>query len=1088
MRETSEELPSSSRIITSRTSASRSKTAKKTLEELGRLRFDRLNNLYGRDDEIEALHLAYKGLRKRELKNRDTKQPINMVTLAGVSGTGKSAIVKEFQRRVLRQDKTALIASGKFDQHQRTSPYHAFITALTQLVSEFSKLADTENLQSTLGKNYHVLLDLIPNLQDLFPKEGKDEESSIHPDQGSYDVVRSRARFKFALSKFLSSVCQPKHKVIMFLDDLQWIDPASLDLLEFILLEPGLEESLLIIGSYRDNEVHDQHVLQQRLASVEKSRGQRIRRLRIDTLTLQNTHDLITDLLNTEPSYTRDLAEIAHKKVEGNTFFLIQFLIALQDDRLLSYNLATTTWQWDLAKIRKSTVVSNNVLTVLMGKMKRLDNNSRRMLTIMSFLGSSFEEIVVEIIATELTGSSLLPPVDTNENEKTNVMLEALVNTGFLEVVQDRSEKRVYCFAHDQIELAAISFQDENSVPELNLEMARVLYSKRFDFDFETMLFAIVDMYNQGRALIKSSKEASLLIDLNQQAGRSALESSAFAASTRYLRIAIDLISPEDRWEKRYERFLELQNFLIKAEYSNGEWDRLNKDIGTIINATGKPTLDKITAYSLKVTELASHQNKHKEAIALTVDVLRELEIVFRPGLGKLAIVGGLIKTKQLLKKIPMESILKKEEMDDVHKTVALDLLTAADSSLYAANPDLLMSSTLKIIRWSLKYGICKYTSRCLGIFAIVDFALGDLKSATKTCKLSIELAQKQNLIESQYAPTSAAYGFIFPWTEPMSSCAKQLYRGYEIGLETGDLEFGMMNITLYGFFCFSMGKPLSNLEADLGDYAKQMHDCHMELQRNFLCLTWQVLLNLLGRCEDPLSMDGEAMGEQAMVSTAKEADNPPLRAQLYCHKLQLCVYFGDFELGATLLPETRKIGTVNPANPIIWRTALFEGVVAFEFLRRGSKKYKSVGRRALGNVQKYVSKGNLNCVHILYLLQAEKEAACGKVVQARGLYDKSIVAAARSGFVNDVALANERCAEMMLLDNDEYWAKSYFERAHEAYAEIEAYGKVDHMVESNKLLRPKINLDAMKQDLPIEEPVETGATLETESMTYLTK
>ncbi|CAJ1931131.1 unnamed protein product [Cylindrotheca closterium] len=255
-----------------------------------------------------------------------------------------------------------------------------------------------------------------------------------------------------------------------------------------------------------------------------------------------------------------------------------------------------------------------------------------------------------------------------------------------------------------------------------------------------------------------------------------------------------------------------------------------------------------------------------------------------------------------------MDSILQNGEMDDAHKLVALDLLTAVNSSLYAVNPDLMVSSVLKIMRWSLKYGTSEHTCRSLGVFALVDFALGTVKTAQKPCKLAIELAKKQNLMETQHAPISAAYGFVLPWIEPMSGRAKELYLGYQIGCETGDLEFGMMNIALYGFFCFSIGKPLSNLEADFADYSKQMQDCNMELQRNFLCLTWQIVLNLLGRSDDSISMDGEAMSEDAMLATAKEANNPPLRAQLYCHKLQLCVYFGNFELGATMLSETGKI------------------------------------------------------------------------------------------------------------------------------------------------------------------------------------
>ena len=172
---------------------------------------------------------------------------------------------------------------------------------------------------------------------------------------------------------------------------------------------------------------------------MEKFRGQRILCLWIENFTLQNTHDLITNLFNAKPSHTKELAKIAHTKVKGNAFFLIQFLIALQDKGHIFYNIGTTKWKSDVATIQKSTVISNNVVIMLMEKMKKLDDNSRQMLTIMSSLGSLFEETVVEIIAPKLAGSSLLPTVETNAN--TNVTLEALVDAGFVEMIQDCSKK-----------------------------------------------------------------------------------------------------------------------------------------------------------------------------------------------------------------------------------------------------------------------------------------------------------------------------------------------------------------------------------------------------------------------------------------------------------------------------------------------------------------------------------------------------------------------------------------------------------------------------------------------------------------------
>ena len=187
-------------------------------------------------------------------------------------------------------------------------------------------------------------------------------------------------------------------------------------------------------------------------------------------------------------------------------------------------------------------------------------------------------------------------------------------------------------------------------------------------------------------------------------------------------------------------------------------------------------------------------------------------------------------------------------------------------------------------------------------------------------------------------------------------------------------------------------------------------------------------------------------MKYQEVLRAADADKNPPLRAQVQCYRLELAVYFQDFNLAAKLIGPASAISLVNPGNPIIWRNALFEGVAAFELYRRGKKRWKSIALKALSKTQKWVDGGNVNCVHILYLLQAEKAAMEKSTDAARQLFDKAIVTAARNGFRNDRALATERCAAMYESENDETWFGDYFAKATNAYHEIGAFGKVDHM------------------------------------------
>ena len=527
--------------------------------------------------------------------------------------------------------------------------------------------------------------------------------------------------------------------------------------------------------------------------------------------------------------------------------------------------------------------------------------------------------------------------------------------------------------------------------------------------------------------------------------------------SYSYLRRAIDLIPEDERWkEQNYQLSLQLHNMLIKAEYSMGNWENVNSRIESILSQKNPTVLHKTVAYSTLITILAIHQHNHVGAINLAVKLLGQLGATFRPHMGVLAVVGALIKTKRALRKFPLESLLNQVEMKDKRKQVALDIVAAMNSSMYAANPELLVCTVLKTLRWSLKYGVSKETSRCVGVFALLEMAMGNTKAATSASKLSIKLAEKQGLMTSEYAPTSSAYGFVLPWTTSLHACRNQLFQGYDAGMQSGDLEYGYMNIVLYCFFCFCSGKPLSELEDDMRNYGHQMRACNQALQLQFLCLTWQTILNLMGRCEDPLELSGEAMNQQEMLLAADIDKNPPLRSQLQCHRLQLAVYYRDFTLAGKLIGLASNIGKVNPANPIIWRTALFEGVTAFELVRQKQTAWKRTALKTLSKVQKWVDAGNVNCVHILYLLQAEQAAMDRNTADARKLFDKAIVTAARNGFRNDRALASERCSEWYRFNgDDDLAANDYLREAFKCYKEMEAFGKVNEMVERSPSLRP---------------------------------
>lgn len=1006
-------------------------------EELNRLKFSRMG-LYGRENELRTLSTFFE-------KMGTTDGGLNLTIVTGSSGTGKTALVKECTSRLAR-DTSSIVAAGKFDQHYSV-PYGAFVAAFTQLCQDIpshplypSKIQPA--ILEAVGQDYKLLQDLIPNICDLVPSGNHSLRMSKDGGPQEYDMVKSKEKFKFLLQRFLHAVCHPSHKVVLLLDDIQWMDSASLKLWETILSDSVLADSMWVIGVSCD-EVSSEHVVSKTLDSVQKRRGKAPSVLTLEVFSLETTTGFISELLNLEN--VESLATIAHQRVQGNVFCLIQFLTLIRDKGFLHYDISSMKWTWVEEDIRRSTVVSNNVLSALMEKVDKLPSDAKQLLQVLTCLGAIFSEDLMLLVHANL--NTLEESSSSGAVRSPKVILESLITEGLLETVQlSGNTSKCYCFSHSQIGIVAMEMSEDFS--RLQFHVGRILWENQNDIDYQGMLFTIVDLWNGGKEHMHGSKQIRMLIDLNFQAGKKALESSAFGAATEYLHDAINLIPMATRWSKDYDLTLQLYNCLIKAEYSNGMWDLLRVHTEEVIAQKDRPITDKIIAYTAAISVLSIQEHNHPKAIDLAVHVLEQLGTSFWRKGGKLSVVGGLLKTKKLLSKMPLESLLTQKEMNDTNKLVALDILTAVNSSMYGCNPDLLMCSVLKTLRWSLKYGVSKDTAKCVSFYGLVEMALGNINYGSEACKLAIKLAEKENLMNTEYAPIGASYGFVLPWTTPMHTCSSKLLVGYNLGLETGDLHYGFLNVTLFCYFSYCCGKPFDGLESDMREYAQQMREYKQSLQLQFLRLTWQTILNLMGKCDgNPAVLSGEVMKYQEVLRVADIDKNPPLRAQVQCHRLELAVYFCDFNLAAKLIGPASAISLVNPGNPIIWRNALFEGVAAFELYRRGKKKWKANALKALFKTQKWVDGGNVNCVHILYLLQAEKAASMEKNTDgARQLFDKAIVTAARNGFRNDRALATERCAAMYESESDQTWFEEYFSRAMEAYREIGAIGKVEHM------------------------------------------
>ncbi|HMJ41191.1 MAG TPA: serine/threonine-protein kinase PknK, partial [Pseudolabrys sp.] len=474
--------------------------------------------LYGREREIGTLLAAF----DRVVANGTPE----LVLVSGYSGIGKSSVVNELHKVLVLP--RGLFASGKFDQYKRDIPYATLAQAFHSLVRPLLGKSDTElggwrdALLEALGANGRLMVDIIPELKLIIGDQ---------PPVLELEPQQAQARFQLVFRRFLSVFARAEHPLALFLDDLQWLDAATLDLLEDLLTRSDLQH-LLLIGAYRDNEVDAVHPLRQKLDAV-KNAGAKVAEITLAPLAQEYLGQLIADALRCEPERAASLAQLVHEKTGGNPFFAIQFLSALADEGMLRFEHDDARWSWDLDRIHAEGY-TDNIVDLMVGRLTRLPPETQTALQQLSCVGNTAEITTLSIA------------FGTSE-EQVHLDLWEAVRVELVERL-----KSSYKFVHDRVQEAAYSLIPEASRAPAHLRIGRLLAAQTPPKQRQEMIFEIVNQLNRGAALITGRDEREQLAELNLIAGKRAKASTAYASALTYLVTGATLL-PEDSWECRHE-------------------------------------------------------------------------------------------------------------------------------------------------------------------------------------------------------------------------------------------------------------------------------------------------------------------------------------------------------------------------------------------------------------------------------------------------------------------------------------------------------------------------------------------------------
>ncbi|MEA3106206.1 MAG: hypothetical protein QOI88_811 [Gammaproteobacteria bacterium] len=707
--------------------------------------------LYGREREIEALLASFDRV--------VAKGSLELVLVSGYSGIGKSSVVNELHKALVPP--RGLFASGKFDQYKRDIPYATLGQAFQSLVRSLLSQSETElgrwrdALRGTLGSNGQLIVNLVPELELVI---GKQQPVAVLPPQDAQN------RFQLVFRRFIGVFACKEHPLALFLDDLQWLDAATLDLLEHLLTHSEVRH-LLLVGAYRDNEVSPSHPLLRTLEALRKA-GTRVQEIVLAPLGLDDVNRLISDALHCEPEHARSLAQLVHEKTGGNPFFAIQFLTAMTEEGLLEFDPVASAWQWNMDRIRAKSY-TDNVVDLMVGKLRRLSSTTQEALKQLACLGN------VAPIAT-------LSLVHGTTEEAMHTPLWEAVHAGLV-VHQDSA----YKFLHDRIQQAAYSLIPDEQRADIHLRIGRVLLANMTLDDLAEHLFDVANQFSRGATRLIDGDEKAQVATIDLRAGRKAKASAAYVSAGTYFSAGMALLDERD-WGSQYELTFSMWLERAECELLSGNFETAEQLIMELLRR-GASKVDQAAVHQLKV-RLHVMKSELQQALAGALTCLRLLGVDL-PAHPTLEQVQAEYETVwQILNGRPIESLIDVPLMTDPELQAAMQVLSVLLIPAYFTDFNLFCFFVCRMVKVSMQHGTSGPSAHAYGrLGAILGPVFHRYRDAHRFAKLACDLVERHGFIAYQ-AKAYHSRGIVALWTQPIATAIDFNRAAFRIATETGDL------------------------------------------------------------------------------------------------------------------------------------------------------------------------------------------------------------------------------------------------------------------------------------------------------------
>jgi PAS domain S-box-containing protein len=968
--------------------------------------------LYGREREIDVLVSAF---------DRVVAQGMpELVLVSGYSGVGKSSVVNELHKVLVPP--RGLFASGKFDQYKRDIPYATLAQAFQKLIRRLLSQSEVEvgqwrdALRDALGPNGQLVVNLIPEIELVIGKQPPVPELAPQDAQN---------RFQMVFRRLIGVFARPEHPLALFLDDLQWLDAATLDLLEHLIAHSEVRH-LLLVGAYRDNEVAPSHPLIRTLAAIHAA-GAPVHEVVLAPLGLDDVSRLVADALYCDLERAQPLARLVHEKTGGNPFFAIQFFTMLADEGLLAFDPIAPAWQWDIDRIR-AMGYTENVVEFMVGKLSRLPDETQDALKLLACLGNVAE------IATLTTVRA--------QSEQENP--EQAMHTALWEAVRAGLVFRLesaYAFLHDRIQQAAYSLIPDAHQADMHLRIGRALLAS---MTADELLFDVANQLNRGAALLVDRDEKIRVAAINLRAARKAKASAAYASARVYLADGMALLD-ETYWTSHCKLTFSLWLECAECDFLTGELDRAEQLLAELLQR-GASKVDLAAVYELKVLlHIVKSENLQAIDSVLACLKLFGIDIPAHPSWEQ---VQAEYETLwRSLEARPIEDLIDLPLMQDPELQAATRLLCVLSNPAYVTDRNLFCFELCRTLNLSLRHGVNGASAHACGY---LGFSLGPAfqryPEGFRLAKLGCNLVEKHGFVAYR-AKVQDATGIAAFWTHPLAIAIDFIRACLRTSIETGDLTYACYGMAHIVMLLLLRNDPLDAVWRESEIALDFLHKSKFRDMEDILVPQRRFIAAMQGRTAALSTFNDVQFDEAAFEAQLTSDRMPTMICWYWIMKTKARFLAGDY---------AEALAAADKATALIWSSTAhfplldhyyYTALTMAALYENASAEERDGWRDRLAEHQEQLREWVDSCPPTFAdkhaMVSAEIARLEGRDADAMRLYEQAIRSARDHGFVQNEGLAHEVAARFYTARGFETIANAYLRNARSCYLQWGAAGKV---------------------------------------------